>query len=129
MAIATKRIDLSKKVGYSVKSFRVRELNGEDVMKAATRCVDPSGKALEGALFGMSLRQQQVATAIIEVDDKPVVGPTCVAYFDWNMKTQYYVGKTFDALNQTSDEDDEDFQKQLNAPDDGVQSATSPSTP
>ena len=124
MALKVKKFDLSKMKNVDIQSFKIREICGNDVMKAAVRCVSPDGKPLEGALFGMNLRQQQVAMAIVEVNDKPVIGPVCIDYFEWNTRTQWFIAKAYDSLNMTSDDEDEDFKKQLVTEDAG-QSATS----
>lgn len=118
VGLTTKRVDLSKYRGVDVKSVTLRVMRGADIINAATRCIDPnSGKPLEGAQFGMNFRQQQVAAAIVKVDDQPVIGSVCIAYFDWSARTHAFIGKAFDFLNGTTDKEDDDFLASLAAPD------------
>ena len=128
MAISdTKYVDLKPYRDVDVESVTLRRMKGRDIINAATKCIDPStGKPLEGAQFGLNFRQQQVAAAIIAVNDKPVVGAVCVDYFEWSSRTHSFISKAFDFINGTTDKEDADFQARLEAVD--KPQATSSST-
>jgi hypothetical protein len=99
--------------GLDVQSVTVRVVNGEDSLAAAARCLTSDGKEISGPLFGMMMRQQIVAQAIVEVDGKPVVGACCVQYPRWSNRTRDFVGEVFDFLNEASEEEKRDFRKAL----------------
>lgn len=113
-----KYVDLSKFRGLDVKSFKVRVTNGNDTVDAAVRCVPLDDKPINNNLFGISMRQQILAAAIVEVDGKPITNPAgCQESIGWNARTREFLGETYDYLNGLTQKEREDFQAMLAASD------------
>jgi hypothetical protein len=118
---AKKTMDLSKIRDIDLDSVTVRDVNADDMMDAAARCVPPDGSSLDGNLFSMSLRQQLVATAI--VDYVPRTGDrakqlvtsdgSCQDSLNWSSRTREFVGEIFDYLNGVSQDERDAFRKAL----------------
>lgn len=108
----TKYVDLSKWRGLSVKSFRVRVTNGEDTLEAASRCVPLDGTMIDGNLFGIQMRQHQLANAVVEVDGRKIDGP-CLESLKWNSRTRDLLGETYDYLNSITQKQRDDFRAML----------------
>lgn len=107
-----KVVSLKKYRGMDVDSFGIVTISGEDVIRAAERCLPPDGKAPDSNLFNILLRQQVIAGAIVEVNGKPVKG-TCQASVQWGSRTREFVGRAFDYMNGVTKDEIEDFDKAL----------------
>jgi hypothetical protein len=122
-----KQVDLSKIRDLNLDHVEVRDVNADDMMDAAARCVPPDGGALDGNIFNLAMRSEMLAQAIVSFTPrsgenagrKVIVTGSCRESLDWNSRTREFVGEIFDYLNGVSRQEREDFQKAL---------ATSPST-
>lgn len=105
--------------GVDVESFTVKDITGDDITRAAERCLPTNGQPIDGNLFNLLLRQQVIAGAIVEVDGVAVKG-TCQASIGWNARTREFAGRTFDYVNGVSDKERELFEKALMKGDDAA---------
>ncbi len=108
----TKTVDLTPYRDLDIKSIEVRPMTGADTLVAAARCVTPGGEPVVPELFGLMLRQQMIAEAIVAVDGKKCHGP-CIQSVDWNARTREFVGETYDYVNGLSNDEREAFRKAL----------------
>jgi hypothetical protein len=121
MSAAKKTVDLKSIRDIELDSVTVRDVNADDMMEAAARCVPPDGSALDGNLFSMALRQQLVAQAIVDfiprVGDRAgmlvTVAGSCQDSITWSSRTREFVGEIFDFLNGVSNDERETFRKAL----------------
>ncbi len=107
-----KFMDLSSYRDLDVKSVKMRSLTGEDMVVAAGRCAPGEGAEMIPAVFSITLRQQQVAQSIIEVDGEPVRGP-CLVSLKWTLRTREFLGMIYDSLNGLATDEREAFQTAL----------------
>lgn len=115
--MVTRTVDLGDIRDLDIKEVTVRSVNGDDMVEAASRCVPPDGKPIDGNLFGLMLRQQMVAQAIsgfMSVGGERVkcVGP-CLDSLMWSSRTREFVGELFDYVNGVSQEERDSFRKAL----------------
>lgn len=111
-------MDLSKYRDLDIKGITMRSVNGNDSLDAASRCVPPDGKDLDGNLFMMLLRQQIIAQSIVSYTNLSgeVVktnGVACLESLDWSGRTREFLGVLFDHLNGVSSDEREDFHRAL----------------
>lgn len=103
------RIDLSRFKGVSIRSFEIEELTGRDNIDALAQALGPDqGKGMSLLQMNTAHKNQLIANAISSVNDEPVVRPF-TAWENWNLKTQEFVVKAFDKINDISKEEMESF--------------------
>ena len=87
-------------------------------MAAAARCVPPDGTPIDGNIFGLTMRQQTIAQAIVsyrKVGNTELVTSTgpCVDSTKWSSRTREFVGEIYDYMNGVGMEEREGFRKAL----------------
>lgn len=116
-----KTVDLKGIRDIDLDSVTVRDVNADDMMEAAARCVPPDGSGLDGNLFNIALRQQLVAQAVVDYVPRtgdrtgqlvPVAG-SCQDSITWSSRTREFVGEVFDFLNGVSQDERDAFRKAL----------------
>lgn len=88
--------------GCSVKSFVVRETNGEDESVAIQRA---KAKGDEGTVLNEMVRLALCVVDDIQVDHRVPYLP----YDNWNSRTRAMALRAFTSLNATTDKEDDDF--------------------
>lgn len=99
-----------------VRAVRMKTINGDDMIVAATRCIpDDNDKPLPGGLFQIMLRQQLITESIKELVEKDgtIVKPTPARIQKLSKRTVEYIGDIYDFLNGVTRAEQEDFQKAL----------------
>jgi hypothetical protein len=118
--LKARRYDLSKYPNLSIRSFALRELTGEDIVLAAERVAIGTAK-VDDNTYGLLLRNQMIAGAIVEVDGETVKGASCQAFLGWNVRTRDFVQRAFDHMNSVSDKERSDFLALLDQPESAEQ--------
>lgn len=114
------KFDLSNFKRLSIQSIAIAETSGEDLILAAERCASLGGQKVDDNTYGLLLRMQMIAGAIVEVDGEPVKGASCQDYLKWTTRTRDFVGKLYSHVNGTSEKEDSDFQKLLESPEEAA---------
>lgn len=99
--MVTLKFKLDGKKYVNIKSFTIRETNGEDEDRAAMLAKAKGGAA--------SMMEELVRLSIVEVDGEAVNAEPGVPYaaFDkWNSKTRTFVLNAYKRLNSLSEADD-----------------------
>lgn len=94
------RFDLSGKKGCSIKSFVIKETDGEDEENAAL-----AAKAKGGAA---TVFEELVRLSITYVDDAKVE-PPLLDYDKWSSRTRNFVLQAFRSINGVDDKEVSDF--------------------
>lgn len=92
--------------GTSVRSVKLRELNGHDSEAAAARVA--STGATHGFVIQMAHRDELVSEAIVQVNGADVVTPY-VDWKGWNLRTREFVLEVHNKMNSTSAKELESF--------------------
>lgn len=113
----TKSVDLSKWRDLDITYITIRETCARDTMDAASRSLPTDGREIQPQEFGLEMRIQAIAGAIVEYADRDgqrreCRGP-CLEYRDWSNRTREFVGEIYDYLNGMSPKERDDFQKAL----------------
>lgn len=114
-----KFVSLKQYKNVSIKSFKVREITGEDMIAAAARVAPMDGEEINPQLMGMMVRMETIAGSITEVNGERQIGP-CGDFKKWNGRTREFVARTFKYLNEISNEESDLFDKALAASDEDV---------
>lgn len=94
------RFDLSSKKGCSIKSFVIKETNGDDEENAANQKLAKGGSA--------TVFEELVRLSITYVDDVKAEQPL-TDYDGWNSRTRAYILAAFKSVNGVEDKEVEDF--------------------
>lgn len=94
------RFDLSGKKGCSIKSFVIKETNGEDEENAANLKLAKGGRA--------TVFEELVRLSITYVNDVKAEQPLD-EYDRWNSRTRAYIMNAFKSVNGVEDKEVEDF--------------------
>jgi hypothetical protein len=123
----TKRIDLSAFRDVDVKSFEIRLTDGNDTLDAAIRCIPPDGQNVDPNLFGVQMRQQLLAGALVAVNDQPV-NDDGQQSISWGERTRQLLGMAYDYHNGLTQKERDLFQSMLEGKPAPTASSATPSS-
>lgn len=102
------RFDISK-FKCSISSFHLEELTGRQNIDALAQALGPNGgQGLNPFQMNVLHKNALVAMSITHVNEEPVIRPF-TAWEMWNLRTQEFVVRAYDKLNDVSREEMDDF--------------------
>lgn len=108
-----KTFDLTKYPNLDIKSITMRQINGNDTVEAASRCIPMDGKPLDPQMFSLMMRQQTIVQSIVAINGKRCEGPPIGDYMGWANRTVEFVGEIHDYMNGMSREERDNFRATL----------------
>lgn len=116
--MSQKTVDLRTKRDLDLDEITIRTTNGDDTLDAAARSIPIDGGEIQPNIFGLTMRQQTLAGAIVsfkkrgDSETRTCNGP-CLESLKWNSRTREYVAEIYDYLNGVTQEERDGFRAEL----------------